>query len=95
MVCMLEQQKTEHWKAVTATMVLATEEASLKILDGVAFVESFDANADHHEVAERKPSTLAEDESLTWTLQALVPDEFHSWVMQHGFWNRGFPSSGT
>jgi hypothetical protein len=91
---MLEQQKTEHWKAETATMILATEEASLKMLDRSAFLESFDTNADHHEVAQSKTSTLAEDECQTWTLQALVPDVFHPFVMEHGFWNRGFPSSG-
>jgi hypothetical protein len=51
MLCQLEQQKMEHWNAVNAALVLAVRQVCLQILDWNAFLESFNANADHHEVA--------------------------------------------
>jgi hypothetical protein len=58
MLCQLDQQKIEHWKAVNAALVLAIQQVSLQILDWYAFLESFDANADHHEMAKYKTCTL-------------------------------------
>jgi hypothetical protein len=58
MLCQLEQQKMEHWKAVNAALVLAVLQVCLQILDWYAFLESFSANADHHEMAQYKTSTL-------------------------------------
>jgi hypothetical protein len=59
MLCQLEQKKLEHWKALIAALTLAIQRALLQILDWSAFLESFDANADHHEVAHRKTSAIA------------------------------------
>jgi hypothetical protein len=59
MLCQLEQEKKlEHYKAVNAALGLAVQQALLKTLDWSAFLESFDANADHHELAHHTLSTL-------------------------------------
>jgi hypothetical protein len=57
MLCQLEKQKMDHWKAENAALALAVQKVLLQILDWNAFLESFDINADHHEVVQPQTFT--------------------------------------